>query len=151
MADPVELQIVEAVRERLERIMVANGFFTDAGEHVLISRVIDSEHDPLPALVVWLGESTRAASPQTQPGLIRRTLTLHVVGVITPDGDDPLADLIKLASDIKRAVYRLDDLRLVDGADDLQLGDDEYFPREEGLSEAQVQVNFEVPFFEQYT
>lgn len=148
---PVDLQIVEAVRERLASVTVANGFHTDAGKRVLLSRAIDDAHDVLPALVVWLGDSTTAGTPQQQPGLIQRVLTLHVVGVVEPSVDDPLAEIIKLASDIKRAVYRLDDLRLVPGATgDLVLGDDEYFPREEGMNEAQVQVNFTVPFFETF-
>lgn len=151
MADPIELQIVQAIRSRLANISVANGYHTDAGANVCLGRVLDEAVDEFPALVVWLVEPN--APGDTRAGNVRRSLPVLVEGYVRVEEDDPLEATLKLARDIKAAVYQLDDLVLVEGAGvgDLELGADEHFPPDPGSDIATAQVTLSVPYVEKFT
>lgn len=150
MTKPIEQQIVEALKARLQAIRVADGFHTDAGLHVYLGREIDEEVDLLPCIVVWPGQPAPGVGAQA-PGLVPRTLPLIIEGIVQRDGDDPLVDIIQIARDIKRAIYLLDDRRLVPAdCDDLVLGEDGYVIAESGRHVASAEVSISIPYYERF-
>lgn len=146
MADPIELQIVEELRTRLAAISVAAGYHTDAGANVHLGRVIDDDHDTLPALVVWIADEVPVVD-NAAPGHARGRLSVTIEGITVVTGNDPLPDAIKIARDIKRAIY-VGDIVLVDGCQEFELTKVEYFPPELGSNVATGQVTLTVPYVE---
>lgn len=109
MADSKRKQILLALAARLEAITKLNGYNTDAGEHVEHGRHVVGEGDVLPRLVLVPGD-VDPIEKNLGGGEVRRWV-LVVSGLIA---DDPINPLVAedLLADIKRALFRSDDVRL---------------------------------------
>ena len=94
-------QIVSALETRLKTIKPAGGYATRAGDNVHLWRVVDLEHDKLPALVL-----RDTADPMDKQGLThtgRHQLSIEIEGIIGDSleakaeerGRDMLADVLK--------------------------------------------------------
>lgn len=101
MADTIADRIVAAVYARLQSILIAGGYNTDAGKSVYMDRAsLDSETIDYPALLVYdLQEDTEALTNSRQ----RNRLALQV------DGFAKDADVRPLVGDVKKAVLLVSD------------------------------------------
>jgi len=150
-ADPIELQALEAVRARLAVIDGSGDWHTAAGQSVYLGRALDPDLDALPALVVGFDEAGAVASPEPTSGLLRWTLPLVVEGWVRASDEDPFADTIRLARDIKAALYRTDDLALLEAdTDDLEITRVEHGFTEFGSEYAVALVHFTVTCTERF-
>jgi hypothetical protein len=92
--------IGELVR-RLEFITKANGYNTDAGEHMFVGEAPTfGEDDPPEALAVLVEDD----SPQAAGGLIRTRTPIEIWAVVPAGLNDPLLAIEAIIADIKEAV-----------------------------------------------
>jgi hypothetical protein len=157
MAEPValpkRLAILYAVRDKLEQIKQANGFYTDAGHHVMLGRHRSGSGAPvaetLPAIVLNFG---RSVTPPVSRGFgppegslkgknIQIDVPLIIAAVVIEDQDDPLAQVELVIADVKRALWGgTDDQSLGGLIHAMEPGEVEPIPREEGTPVAGAQI-----------
>lgn len=86
---------------RLSYITKANGYNTDAGEHIFVGEAPTfGEADPPEALAVLVGED----SAQTNGGVIRTRTPIEIWAVVPAGTNDPLLAVEAIITDIKEAV-----------------------------------------------
>lgn len=103
----VERKILAALRVRLGKIRQSNGFNTDAGVNLARGKVIDPDHDPLPALAIDDGDGAVLVNRQARHVLLWQW-TPRIIGYrhITDDvNKGGLDQLLDLAEDIMNAIY----------------------------------------------
>lgn len=99
---------------RLQAILVANGYATDAGATVLVGPVPRSDTDTLPIIRLhWPATDPESAQPYVPHGKVRVSFIVEGEGSAAPA--DVMAAQDALAGDIKRAVFG-DDKRDLNGA-----------------------------------
>ena len=104
-------QIITEIVARLQAITKANGFETDAGEHVFVGEIVRfGENDPDSAINVVVGEEISVS----QRVKVIYDFTLDLQALFKADLDDTWERIELTIGDIKRAV-ELDD-RTLDGA-----------------------------------
>lgn len=92
--------IAELVR-RLEFITKANGYNTDAGEHIFLGEApAFGEGDPPEALAILIDDD----SPQTNGGVVRTRTPIEIWAVVPAGFEDPLLAIEAIITDIKEAV-----------------------------------------------
>lgn len=101
--------ILQELQARLRNICTDNGFNTNAGARVYLGRTVDPDRDVLPALTFV--ETPDGAT--VDPGIVDRPDSVGVDWFIAVDGfikiidnDNPLTELVGLAEDIVRAIYK---------------------------------------------
>lgn len=100
--------IVFAVRDRLQEILVAGGYHTDAGQRVEVGLTfLDDGEDVVLSVLSGEEESELNGFPR-----VTNTLEIHVDGHITHDGENSEMRAQRLINDIKRAVLRQADRTL---------------------------------------
>ena len=108
--DSVEKQIINAVAARLALITTGNGFITDAGTTVFRGRVYLTQHDPQPALSVFLTTADIQTGEESRDYL---TNDILVVGGIAKTNKTNPADIaFDMIADVKRALYLQDERSL---------------------------------------
>lgn len=109
MPTPVELSIKAGLEARLALILVASGYYTNAGQNILDipQSVEDVDSTKLPCLYAFVGTEDR---PEIAQGAVcYRSRTEYVVrGYVRSETPDD--EIVRLKSDVKRAV--LSDLTL---------------------------------------
>ena len=140
MSDPIALRAQYAMRTRLRAIDGNAPYNTAAGERVYLSRATVEEAD-LPCLILWAGDETAEASSGGGPAAgqtqaMRITLDVNVEGHIAAAQSNTGEQLEKIKADIKRALLRFDEPKLMDGLQAIglisYLGVSS-FPREDGV------------------
>jgi len=112
--------IAEALLARIEEIKVASGYNTDAGLHVTYGKTASSDDDPKPSLALVSGASV-VQDVNLELESTRRWV-LAVSGLMDEDPTDP-AKIEDLVADIKRALFRPEDVVLGLGAFVVELED----------------------------
>lgn len=102
MPDSIPKKILLALTQRLEKILIADGYNTDAGLNVYRGRTSFDVNDPslLPALSVF-DESEEAGPPHDERN--DETLTVAIVGHALVDPYFPADGAHDLIADIKQA------------------------------------------------
>lgn len=109
MADSKRKQIIVALRARLEEIKTADGYLTEAGEHVSLGPLALSADDPLPQ--VGLVPAGNELVDKNLDNDETRRWSFSVEGALKND-DDAVLTVEDLIGDIKRAIFRKADVIL---------------------------------------
>jgi len=107
--------ILRVLSERLERVLKVNGFNTDAGANVFLGKIIDPDRgDPVPSITFSeTPDGSSAIDADNAPEEVLMEWMLGVDGFIkVEDLNNPFPELIGLATDIFRAVYRAGDSKI---------------------------------------
>lgn len=102
MADSRRLQIIEALKARVEQITTANGFNTDAGEHVFVNELPTFGKDDPPVAIVMLVREDHIGDLQL--GNIPLILPIDFVALAAPTLDEPWKAVEQVLADIKTAI-----------------------------------------------
>lgn len=105
MTDTVAQRVLAALADRLAAIRTADGYNTDAGQHVFQGRIYLDEDTDLPALSI-IENLEQPTTAQVDGPLVRESTPYQVQGLIACDTRDPLLAGHQLLADIKRAVLR---------------------------------------------
>jgi hypothetical protein len=149
---PLNLRIVEAVIARLQEILPANGYTSDAGLRVgFADRAAD---DSLPCLVVWEGEEEAENADGNHRSMLT-TLTVRVDAIVSADQECTGRALSYLRADVKKALLKYDEPSLRDEMGVRFGGPVGYvgatpLPREDGADAEGVSLTFRVRFKEGY-
>lgn len=149
MAEPKRLRILRAMKTLAEVITVANGYASNAGQHVHLGRLRVGPREDLaavlPALVLNPGRTETPA--QGRAAQIR--LPVIWQGLVIEDLDDPVAEAEIVVGDVKRALFAPGvDATLGGLAVDLEMGEVEPVPREDGSRVMGLQVEALVTYVE---
>jgi hypothetical protein len=105
LLEPKRLRILRALQAKLQVIKVSNGFWTDAGDHVMLGRFRigtgGTIQDSLPAITL---KFPRAESP-AEGARVQYDLPVLIEALVLEDQDDALAEAELVIGDIKRALY----------------------------------------------
>lgn len=143
--DTIAKQNIDAIKTRLQAILVAGGFNTNAGAQVYVGRRSFDENDTLPAVTVFdNGEQSEEIGSKR----VRNELVVSVEGFAAPSGDS-LTATSDLVGDIKKAVL-LDDVSLGGLAQYLGYRGYSAQPPRDGGTISSVLVNFSVVYDERY-
>lgn len=150
MAEPQPTKrrrILEAMKARAQRIRIANGFFTDAGERVKAGRdaVTDADTLPLVRMIV-------AAEPEFQGAADRARLRLEIEyeALARFDASHPIGVEEDLLGDLKRAVFLAEDRTLNGRALDVKHVGEGTTTRQEGGTVVAARVRAVVEYIETY-
>lgn len=147
MPDPTKRRLIlEALRDRLAVIQVANGFHTDAGLAIYAGEGVElGDGDPDTALSLVVGPD----SPSYQGEHIATALTVEILGLARADLADPFV-AEDLVGDIKRAIELPD--RTLGGLVKKQIerGPTRNLPREAGSTTVGAGVEYRAPLTEQW-
>lgn len=93
-------QIVDAIEARLRTITVANGYNTNAGQHVYVWRTVSLEDAELPALCVYDTDCAMAESGSI--GYMTHELQVVIDAIVS--GSASRTEVRKLMEDVFRAI-----------------------------------------------
>lgn len=146
MADPRRLRIIEALKARAERITVANGFRTNAGQQVLLNELPAFGPDDAEIAIVMLVQEDQISDKQV--GKISIVLPVDFVALVKPDVEEPWVIAEQVLADIKEAV-ELEDRSLggllsggLNNPEGLMRGTTEVYPRQTGSEVAGLLVSY---------
>ncbi|WP_042886357.1 hypothetical protein [Cupriavidus necator] len=144
------LDILLALKERLQSIRTADGYATDIGARVYLGREFgNDEQDPVPlsSLHDGSGESKDATRPHAGTNTWARSFVIE--GFDTCDPDNPLIKAHAMIADIKRAVFK--DGGLDGRVMNLRIVGDRAMPRGAGTKTVCAQVLGVVEYLEKPT
>ena len=82
-------QIITEIVSRLQAITKANGFETDAGEHVFVGEIVKyGENDPVSAITVVVGDEATVS----QRVKVIYDFTLDIQALFAAQLDDPVGE-----------------------------------------------------------
>lgn len=138
-------QNIEAIKSRLQAILISGGFNTDAGGQVFVGRRSFDENDTLPALAVFdNGEESQELTSMR----VRNELVISVEGFVAAGGD-ALTATSNLVGDIKSSVL-LADISLGGLSQYLGYRGYQVQPPRDGSGIGSVLVNFSIVYDEGY-
>jgi hypothetical protein len=135
--EPRRLRILRALKDKLEQIKTANGFYTNAGDHVALGKFRQGVdlRSSLPQIVLNVTRTTTVAEG------LQINLPVVMQGLIFEDVEDPLAVAELVMADIERALFGgTFDQTLGGLIFDILIGEIEPVPREDGSQLAGLQV-----------
>ena len=146
--------IAEEARRRLQRITVANGFDTDAGQHVSLGVVVVlSSADASQAIAidiqdVEIDEDSGFGDPRGQDQPLR--MSMSVQAIASADLDQPWIAAEQVLSDIKKAMEDPDVDSWPDAVKDFGPGSprDSTLEREEGSTFVGAAANYAILYLE---
>lgn len=141
--EPRRLRILRALKDKLERIKQANGFYTNAGDHIGLGRlrVGTDLRASLPAIVLNVTRTTTVAEG------LQVNLPVVMQGLIFEDQEDPLAVAEFVMADIERALFGgTFDQTLGGLIFDIIIGEVEPVQREDGSQVSGLQVEVLVTY-----
>ncbi|MDT0635099.1 hypothetical protein [Spectribacter hydrogenoxidans] len=100
--DPVALQVLEAIRDRLKAIDGSGDFTFNVGERVYLGRLFLNPND-IPGISVL--EDDDPFEVEDNGTRYKETGTYRVQGVVAADDDNPLKAGHQLLADMKRALF----------------------------------------------
>jgi len=143
-------EAINAFKDRLQQITIANGYLTNAGAHkIAVGEAYQlGQNDPPIALsMVILDEDHQ---PIRQDLKISFDLPIDVIVLVKPDLDDVIGSIEDGIADVKKAVERGD--RQFDGllTGRLRRGQVRTLPRESGSSVCGAIITYRLPISEAY-
>lgn len=143
-------QILEAFRDRLELILIASGYDTDAGESVFLgAEVTLGPDDPGVAIAIDVGEDSVGQTHGPAPTLqIQLPIEIQAVAVATMAS--PWIAVEQVLSDIKKAIELNSVTWLVDLVQELTRGSTETLERSEGSITVGASITYTVLMFEEW-
>ena len=159
MADPIKLRIAYAIRARLQTILTASGFNTNAGQRVTIGRqTIDAESE-LPCITIREGETEawanagKGARALATGGSekVEKNTAWNIDGYVSATQATNGTQQMLVAADIEKAMMLGTDLY----ESGLRLGPigllgSEPFTREDGADGEGIRVKFSTHYTEKY-
>ena len=114
----VRERLMARVKERLMRITLANGYFTEIGSNVFFGRLINGDPNPLPCIHFWDAEETAAKIEGVEWNTLVTVIEMYdKVDEDTVSVDDGSALQVRagrMLGDIKRAIAHSQALDRVD-------------------------------------
>lgn len=112
MADPITLQVLSAVKTRLETINTANGFNTDPSIYLGVRRVNDNQLTSGPVISVFDIEDEPDDTTAWGDEPVHTTLSIVVEGIVDDSNQQGLPLAHYLFQDIFNAALDVDDRTL---------------------------------------
>ena len=146
--DPKRQQILEAVRDRLELILVASGYYTNAGQNVFLGELVTfgpDDADQAIAIDVQEDEVTQSLGPIPELS-IRLPLDIQALAVATLA--QPWIAVEQVLGDIKKAIETSSATWLGTLGAELIRGSTQTLEREEGSTSVGAVIRYEILYTE---
>lgn len=147
-----DLDILHALRNRMAKVLVANGFATDVCSNIMLGKVFDPQSDALPAVIITQPEDDADVVDDDETAtMLRMTSTFVLEAWCECDRNDPLPDLMVLRGDLVRGVYMpsIDSTDALDGvATALRLISTAKFAPTPGSNIGMTQVTLRIEYFQ---
>lgn len=144
---PIGQKVAEALTDRLEQITKANGYRTNAGEHVYRGKTAIDDA-VLQHVVLFELDDSGTMKPGNLSAVRKTTQRFAVEGGGVCDADDPNDVGHDLVADVKRALFGPKDPTLGGITSDLRYVGKSFDPRKFGSDRIAATIEIEVDYVE---